>query len=159
MSKSSDVDLDLELHFLPAWAQKPPQENKYEHFAGETGPSKDRDRDRRPRQPGRRPSGQPGSRPAQGQSGGGGRPSFGRGPQQQRPPRGDDRRRPMHEQRSAPPQPLPELTAAFIPDDKGVDSLARQIKMTGRAYPLFEIAQMVLQKPEQIGRASCRERV
>jgi hypothetical protein len=38
---------------------------------------------------------------------------------------------------------------AFIPDDKGVDSLARQIKMTGRAYPLFEIAQMVLQKPER----------
>lgn len=55
----------------------------------------------------------------------------------------------MHEQRSAPPQPLPEINAAFIPDDKGVDSLARQIKMTGRAYPLFEIAQMVLQKPER----------
>ena len=35
-------------------------------------------------------------------------------------------------------------------DDKGVDSLARQIKMTGRAYPLFEIAQMILQRPERI---------
>ena len=38
---------------------------------------------------------------------------------------------------------------AFTPDDKGVDSLARQIKMTGRSYPLFDIAQMVLQKPER----------
>ena len=35
------------------------------------------------------------------------------------------------------------------PDDKGVESLARQIKMTGRAYPLFDIAQMILQKPER----------
>jgi hypothetical protein len=45
--------------------------------------------------------------------------------------------------------PLPELHVAFIPEEKGVDSLARQVKMTGRAYPLFEIAQMVLQKPER----------
>jgi hypothetical protein len=32
-----------------------------------------------------------------------------------------------------------------------VDSLARQIKMSGRAYPLFEIAQMILKKPERHG--------
>ena len=38
---------------------------------------------------------------------------------------------------------------ALKPDDKGVDSLTRQIKMTGRAYPLFHIAQMILQKPER----------
>ena len=38
---------------------------------------------------------------------------------------------------------------SLIPDDKGVESLARQIKMTGRAYPLFDIAQMILQKPER----------
>ena len=37
----------------------------------------------------------------------------------------------------------------MIPDEKGVESLARQIKMTGRAYPLFDIAQMILQKPER----------
>ena len=36
-----------------------------------------------------------------------------------------------------------------MPDDKGVESLARQIKMTGRAFPLFDIAQMILQKPER----------
>jgi hypothetical protein len=38
---------------------------------------------------------------------------------------------------------------SLVPDDKGVESLARQIKMTGRAYPLFDIAQMILQKPER----------
>jgi len=36
-----------------------------------------------------------------------------------------------------------------VPEEKGVESLARQIKMTGRAYPLFDIAQMILQKPER----------
>jgi hypothetical protein len=36
-----------------------------------------------------------------------------------------------------------------VPEEKGVDSLARQIKMTGRAYPLFDIAQMILAKPER----------
>src|SRR5207302_2546790 len=48
-----------------------------------------------------------------------------------------------------PPPPLPEISVSLVPDDKGVESLARQIKMTGRAYPLFDIAQMILQKPER----------
>jgi len=44
---------------------------------------------------------------------------------------------------------LPEVEVNFIPEDKGVESLARQIKLTGRAYPLFEIAYLVLKKPER----------
>jgi hypothetical protein len=44
---------------------------------------------------------------------------------------------------------LPDLEITLLPDQKGVDSLARQIKMTGRAYPLFDIAQLILQKPER----------
>jgi hypothetical protein len=44
---------------------------------------------------------------------------------------------------------LPELEVSFIPEEKGVESLARQIKLTGRAYPLFEIAYLVLKKPER----------
>ena len=52
--------------------------------------------------------------------------------------------------RSAPPPlPLPEIDLSLRPEEKGVESLARQIKMTGRAYPLFDIAQMILQKPER----------
>src|SRR5688572_18017383 len=138
---TTETDLDLELHFLPAWAKKAPEQNRYEHFAGEAerGP---RDRDfRRDRGPQRR------DRPPQRQFGGkkteSGRPSG-------RPVRGrrDEGRRPREEQRP-PPQPLPDITVAFIPDDKGVDSLARQIRITGRAYPLFDIAQMILQKPER----------
>jgi len=37
----------------------------------------------------------------------------------------------------------------FIAEDHGVDFLAKQIRMTGRAYPLFDIAQLILQKPER----------
>jgi hypothetical protein len=44
---------------------------------------------------------------------------------------------------------LPEINLALIPEEKGVESLARQIKTTGRAYPLFDIAQMILQKPDR----------
>ena len=45
--------------------------------------------------------------------------------------------------------PLPDLMVTLMPDDKGVDSLSRQIKMSGRSFPLFDIAQMILQKPER----------
>jgi hypothetical protein len=44
---------------------------------------------------------------------------------------------------------LPELEVTFVPEEKGVESLARQIKLSGRAYPLFEIAYLVLKKPER----------
>jgi hypothetical protein len=44
---------------------------------------------------------------------------------------------------------LPPIDVSFIPEEKGVESLARQIKLTGRAYPLFEIALLVLKKPER----------
>jgi hypothetical protein len=44
---------------------------------------------------------------------------------------------------------LPEINVSFRPDEKGADSLARQIKMTGRAYRLFDIALMILQKPDR----------
>jgi hypothetical protein len=44
---------------------------------------------------------------------------------------------------------LPELNVAFIPEERGVEQLSRQIKMTGRAYPLFQIAQLILQKAER----------
>jgi hypothetical protein len=45
--------------------------------------------------------------------------------------------------------PLPELNVAFVPEEKGVEQLARQIKVTGRAYPLFQIALLILDKAER----------
>lgn len=157
MSTLPENELDLEKLFLPAWAQQPSTANRYAQFTGEEG-REDRREDRRgprgprregPRREGPRPGG--GDRP--GRSGGPfGRRDEPRGP---RPPRGaegaprhDDRR---ERERREPPPPLPEISIRLVPDAKGVEHLARQIKMTGRAFPLFDIAQMILQKPERHG--------
>jgi len=141
MSASPETDFDLELHFLPAWAKEAPDEKRYQHFAGEAP------REERPRGP-RRDRG-----PRREYRSGGPRPDRDR--IRGGPPRGGGSGPRPHDQRERfdkpkqPPAPLLEITVAFIPDDKGVESLARQIKMTGRAYPLFDIAQMILQKPER----------
>src|SRR3954453_5221673 len=152
MSTSPETDLDLDLLFLPAWAQKPADQNQYAQYAGRTE-REEPGRGRGDRPPRRRD--QPGGRgPRQDRP-----PSRGRGPAEgrgqgpgKRPQRGGgrfgDQRGEADRQRPA-PAPLIEVNCAFVPDDRGVESLARQIKMTGRAYPLFEIAQLVLQKPER----------
>jgi hypothetical protein len=150
MNNNPETDLDLDKLFLPAWAQEPATGNRYAKFQGEPegdrrerrgdrfGPGRPRDerRDRPPRREGGPPAGQD------------------RG----RPPRSDDRgpRRPQWADRDegrdrppAPPQPFQEITLTLRPEEKGVDSLARQIRMTGRAYPLFQIAQLILEKPER----------
>lgn len=36
-----------------------------------------------------------------------------------------------------------------MPEEKGVEGLARQIKLTGRAYPIFDIAHLILKKPDR----------
>jgi hypothetical protein len=148
---STPSDFDLELHFLPAWAKQPAQDNRYAKFEGVRERSDDR-RDHRPDRPPRRPAppafGQ-GAPPAQGQP----RRDGPRPPRRDdRGPRRDDRGRgPGRDQGRTfePVTPLPEINIAFIPDENGVDSLARQIRTTGRAYPLFDIAQMILAKPER----------
>ena len=46
-------------------------------------------------------------------------------------------------------EPLPQVEVNLVPDPKGVESLARQIKLTGRAYPVFEIGHLILRKPDR----------
>src|SRR5579859_3077827 len=157
MSTLPDNEFDLEKLFLPAWAQEEPSSAKYAKYEGREERPESRGGDRRgPRPPRRDGPGGPrrqGDRPHQDRRGppggdagaarpGGGRregPGHGHGPRRGGPPR---------ERREA-TLPLPELNVALVPEEKGVESLARQIKMTGRAYPLFDIAQMILQKPER----------
>ena len=45
--------------------------------------------------------------------------------------------------------PLVPLEIDFLPEPAGVASLAKQIRLSGRAYPLFEVAGLVAQKPER----------
>ena len=146
MNTNPETDLDLEKLFLPAWAQEPSSVNRYAKYQGGEAPPGGNRRREGNRPPPRRDFAAPAGEK---------RPPFGRRegarhfdreerrPQRQgRPPgeRFDQRREPA---------PLPEINVTFRPDEKGADSLARQIKMTGRAYPLFDIAVMILQKPDR----------
>jgi hypothetical protein len=155
MSTLPDNEFDLEKLFLPAWAQEESSSAKYAKYEGREERIEGRGDRRGPRPP--RREGPPGARrdgnrprpdhrgPA-GRDGTGPR-SFGGGRENR-----DDQRGPRPGQpreRREPPAPLPEINLALVPEEKGVESLARQIKMTGRAYPLFDIAQMILQKPER----------
>ena len=151
MSTLPDNEFDLEKLFLPAWAQEEPSSSKYAKYEGhEERPEGRRDR-RGPdmRRRGRMPeTRREGGRPSQDRRG----PGQGEAGGQRRPVGDRDRSGPHRgppRERREPPLPLPELNVALTPEEKGVESLARQIKMTGRAYPLFDIAQMILQKPER----------
>jgi hypothetical protein len=136
-STPPDSEFDLEKLFLPAWAQGPPSVNKYAGFAGDDRPP----REHGERLPGRRPPRRDFDRQ-------GARPKGGRA--QDRPERGGGPRErseaPVQREEPAPP---PQLTLSILPDEKGIESLARQIRVSGRAYPLFGIAQLILQKPER----------
>jgi hypothetical protein len=146
-----ESEFDLEKLFLPAWAQASPSVNKYAGFAGDDRPPREHGDRPGGRRPPRRDFGQQGGRP----QGGGGRPhdrqSRPSGPRQGGPrPGGPRDRRDGPDRREAPVQaPLPQLNLSILPDEKGIESLARQIRVTGRAYPLFGIAQLILQKPER----------
>jgi hypothetical protein len=143
MSNIPDLGLDLENLFQPAWAQGKAEANRYDKFTGDEGVKPERRRGDRRGPPRSESSGERrGPRPPRSGSKFGDRKrGFDR-----RDDRRDDRR---ERERHEPPAPLPEITVTFLPDEKGVESLARQIRMTGRAYPLFQIAQLVLQKPER----------
>src|SRR5712691_160219 len=153
MSTVPENEFDLEKLFLPAWAQEPSSAKQYAQYEGREERSLDRGPSRgRPQQ--RRQGGVPGARRDEGRPrqdrGGPPRSKGGQdrasGGERRGPDLGEARER--REPREA-QQPLPEINLSFLPDEKGVESLARQIKMTGRAYPLFDIAQMNLQKPER----------
>src|SRR5262245_43398376 len=167
MSTPPENELELEKLFLPAWAQEPASANLYAKYeGGEDRPERGRD-DRRggPRRdrrgpPGERRGGERPRRPEGGDRRGPG-PSQGREERGDRRPAGPGRerfgrgrgprdQRDLQRERREPPPPLPDVGITLLPDDKGVESLARQIRMTGRAYPLFEIAQMILQRPDRL---------
>ena len=168
------LDLDLGTAFLPSWAQKSAKENPYAKFQGRdnerSGRRDSRRSDRFDRSGGggggqrqgdrRRPSGNRDSQRKPARSG----DSKGRPPAQTQPgaaapprrggrPGGQERggrpQRPRHRSRQEIIASLPGLKVSIIPDQKGVESLAKQIRMQGRAYPLFDIATLVLKRPDR----------
>jgi hypothetical protein len=161
MNNIADLGLDMENLFQPAWAQGKSEANRFEKFTGNEGVRPERKRgeagDRRgPRREGGGGGGDrrggEGRGPRAGGAGGGGGGGGGRFGDRKGGPRREERRDDRRDERGERPEPvapLPELGVAFVPEEKGVEQLARQIRMTGRAYPLFQIAQLILQKAER----------
>jgi hypothetical protein len=164
MSEAKNTDplkeLDLDLEFLPAWAQKPIDAKPFANYAGEERsrargrgdwgdrPSRQRD-DNRGRDFKGRGSGDHKRDGDRGRGPGGSRDGS------QRPEfKKHDGKRPFDKKggfrrNDSPPRPPLELDVALQPEKNGVESLARQIKHTGRSYPLFDIARLILAKSER----------
>ena len=171
MSESLEINLDLDKLFQPAWATSPADPNKYAHCEGTEGEGRGDRRFSRGDRPPRRDFGGAPSGDRRSGPGGPGGPRSDRGPRPGGPsgpggpglawdpsngPRRDNRdnrdnrdrdrggRRPEFR-----PEPLIPIEVIIAPEQGGVVSLARQIKLSGRAYPLFEVATLVVQKPER----------
>jgi hypothetical protein len=143
MSNSSEFELDQDLQLLPAWARQPSTVNRYANYRG-GGEEEPRER-RRSDRPFRRERGRDEQR-------GAGRPAPRREARQDSRPERRPSDRPG-ERRPEPPRepevPLPEVVVNLIPEKHGVEMLARQIRLTGRAYPLFQIASLILKRPDR----------
>lgn len=153
MSQQPETELDLELQLLPAWAKQSTDTNRFANYRGdeEAGGGARRGRGDRPF----------GDRPPRRDGPGGPRRDGPGGPRREGGPRRDSpggpRSGPFHgnrderrdEPRREPPAPLPDFDVTLMPEEKGVEGLARQIKLTGRAYPIFDIAHLILKKPDR----------
>ncbi len=126
-----DEDVLLDLNFVPQWAKKAPGENHY-HAAVERSERPDRRPDaRRDRRGDRAPR------------------------SDQRPPRRDAERPPRRDDGAAPRQgfaPRPQridlpVEIRFLPEQKRLASLVRQIHHSKRAYPLIDLAHIFLSDP------------
>ncbi len=135
-------DVILELNFVPQWARKAPGENHYgrmEDTERERPPRRDDrlsprrdDRPRRPR-PDRPERGDRPERPERGER-------LGR---IERPERLDERTRPPREEFKELP-----LSVSFLPEQNRLASLVRQIHHSRRAYPLMDLANLLVQDTE-----------
>ena len=128
----SALPLD-ELNIAPAWARGPAK--SFDNHPGETRDRKrDRDFDRDSQRGPRRP------RPQRDDS----------KPPGRRDDRGRDRgamsARPMS--RPAPPPPL-AVEVTFLPDEKALAPMTETIRQSSRAYALFDLAKLLLNRPER----------
>ncbi|HKL20710.1 MAG TPA: hypothetical protein VJ904_02825, partial [Tichowtungia sp.] len=130
-----DEDVLLDLNFVPQWAKKDPGENHY-HAAMERSERSDRRggprRDRRegPPRSDRRPPRRDGDRPPRRDG--------------DRPPRRDGARAPHREFQSRPAKVDLPVIIKFLPEQKRLASLVRQIHHSKRAYPLIDLAHIFL---------------
>ncbi|MDX6766535.1 MAG: hypothetical protein SFU85_07070 [Candidatus Methylacidiphilales bacterium] len=173
VSDLSSLEMDLARSFLPSWAKEEDTTERLARLAereeprgrgdrGRDGFRSDRDgrgarSQRRPdsgrgtsgparRDDSRKPGAQPqGAGPRRGDSG-----ARGSRPERSGAPRGGDRRFDRGERDRAPQAPVLEgWTVQFLPESHGVEGIARQMKTDLKAYPLFDLAWLVLEKPDR----------
>lgn len=147
--------MDLLKSFQPAWVKDSSPGLQISRFSDDGGQSRredrftgDRDdsdfrRDRKPaksQRPQRRPGGEPAGkdrRPSGGDNRPGKRPPFRNdGPREARPPAEAQRGIPF----------LAGWEIRFLPEPRGIEGLVKQLKSTAKAYALFELARLVLEK-------------
>ena len=123
----------LDLNFVPTWARQPAGKNPYEQFSGggerrDRGERREWGGERRDRKP--RPGGP------------------GKGRREERPDRRGPREpRPFPERRmERPPEMLP-LDISFIPERTRLSAVVHDLRESGRAYPLMDIASAFLANP------------
>ncbi len=155
-----DRDLILDLNFVPSWARKPPSQGSYRAYDDDDGPrSRDvgRRRDARPPRGGARPDR---DRPRSGERRAPGPPRSDErrpprdarptgpatgpaGPTRDRAPARYDQSRPAPYERPT----LPPVSVRFLPEQRQLAALIRQISGSRRAYPLMELASLLLNQP------------
>lgn len=135
--------IDLAKSFLPDWAKTTDARADHSRIAEKFGHQEERPRgdSRRPGGPHRRPD----SRQRDSRQRGGPRDRNDR--RRERPE--DSRRHDSREPQPPAPPVLSGWAATLIPDPRGIDGLAKQIKSSGKAYPLFDLALLILEKPER----------
>ncbi len=162
--KQPKWDLDLESAFLPSWAQKPARKNLYSKYEGEEGISARRKDSRHPDRQHKRHSKPKERRNQDSPKNDSRRPAP--STQNRHPNRETNNSRQTHRpSKHAGQEPnkvklkhlsqqeilasLPNLKLSILPDPDRVKSLARQIRLQGRAYALFDIAHLVLKYPDR----------
>lgn len=130
------LEIDLAMSFLPSWAKDSATSDNASRLASRFGGTDDKKsfRDKGNRSDGPR------------------RPARDDRPRRAAGPREEGRRDPIRREapRSEPEiQPIAGWEIRFLPDRNGVEGLARQIKSSGKAYPLFDLVRLVLEKSER----------
>ncbi|MGC8991435.1 MAG: hypothetical protein ACP5MD_15065, partial [Verrucomicrobiia bacterium] len=129
MNTRPEIDLDLDLQFLPAWAREPAGVNRFAKYEG--APAEERRGRRGQMRRGGDFEGGARQQRRDRPEGGGGKAAA--GVQGRRFERRMERgRRPQPQEAPQPEVPLPEVEVEFIPDERGVESLTKQIKLRGR---------------------------
>lgn len=153
--KALDLNTLSGLDFGPSWADENAKRQSLKQFDSR-GDSRGKgkrsggggSRDRRGPGGGARPPQGGGGRPQGGAGAGAGRPQGGGGG---RPQGGEDRRRGDRRGGDRPGHAVfnPTVKVDIYPQDEAFDALVKRLRSTVRTYQLFEIANLLLEKPER----------